>query len=245
MRAVERSIALLRAFRPGRTRQTLTELASTTALDKNTTRRLLHTLEAGGLVEHQNGLYALSYGLLELFSAVDTGRPLREIAGAVLPVIAAETSATAFLWVHKDGMAVCVERVRPPQSLVEVTWSAVGSRTTLNSGGGPQALLGHLPPAELKRALDQDLARRTPFTIADREALAARAAEIAKDGHVLAVDDYVVGLSALGVPVFDRHRQLLGAISISTLGDHARQLVASGYFATLESHAAEIGRRVF
>ncbi|WP_204348711.1 hypothetical protein, partial [Serratia marcescens] len=78
-----------------------------------------------------------SYGLLELFSGVDTGRPLREIAGSVLLVVAAETSATAFLWVYKDGMAICVERVRPPQSLVEVTWSAVGSRTTLNSGGGP------------------------------------------------------------------------------------------------------------
>ncbi|WP_204332910.1 hypothetical protein, partial [Klebsiella pneumoniae] len=89
-----------------------------------------------------------SYGLLELFSGVDTGRPLREIAGSVLLVVAAETSATAFLWVYKDGMAICVERVRPPQSLVEVTWSAVGSRTTLNSGGGPQALLGHLPPVE-------------------------------------------------------------------------------------------------
>ncbi|WP_204323871.1 hypothetical protein, partial [Stenotrophomonas maltophilia] len=78
-----------------------------------------HTLEAGGLIEHRDGFYALSYGLLELFSGVDTGRPLREIAGSVLLVVAAETSATAFLWVYKDGMAICVERVRPPQSLVE------------------------------------------------------------------------------------------------------------------------------
>ncbi|CEJ14054.1 Pca operon regulatory protein [bacterium YEK0313] len=243
VRAVERSIALLRVFQPGRPRQTLTELAGATSLDKNTARRLLHTLEAGGLVDHKDGLYALSHGLLELFSAVDIGGSLREVAAPVLRVIAEETSSTAFLWVHRDGMAVCIERVRPTAPRVEVTWSAVGSRTTLNSGGGPLALLGHLAPADRARALDQVMVRRTPFSLVDRSELTARAAEIARDGAVLAADDYIVGLTALGVPVVDRHGQLLGALSISTLGDHARELVASGYFATLKAHAAALGRR--
>lgn len=243
VRAVERSIALLRAFQPGRPRQTLTELAGATSLDKNTARRLLHTLEAGGLIDHHDGLYALSHGLLELFSAVDIGGSLREVAAPVLRAIAEEAAATAFLWVHRDGMAVCIERVRPAEPRVEVTWSAVGSRTTLNSGGGPLALLGHLPPAERDRALDQVMVRRTPFSLVERAELAARAEAIARDGEVLAVDDYIVGLSALGVPVFDRHGQLLGAISISTLGDHARELVAGGYFAVLKAHAAALGRR--
>lgn len=243
VRAVERSIALLRAFQPGRSRQTLTELAGATSLDKNTARRLLHTLEAGGLIDHQDGLYSLSHGLLELFSAVDMGGSLREVAAPVLRAIAEETAATAFLWVHKDGMAVCIERVRPADPRVEVTWSAVGSRTTLNSGGGPLALLGHLAPAERERALDQVMVRRTPFSLVDRDALAARATEIAHAGEVLAADDYIVGLSALGVPVFDRHGQLLGALSISTLGDHARDLAAAGYFTTLKAHAAALGRR--
>lgn len=244
VRAVERAIALLRAFTAERPRQTLTELASATSLDKNTTRRLLHTLETGGLVEHRDGLYSLSYGLLDLFSGVQAGGGLREIAMPAMQQVATETSATTFLWIYYEGFAVCIERIRPPQPKVEVTWSPIGSRTTLNSGGGPLALLGHLQQADREFALRQVMISRTPATLVAREDLQRRASEIARDGHVVAESDFVVGLTGLGVPIFDKNGTLVAALSISSMSDHMSELVDAGIADQMKRHAKAIGLRL-
>lgn len=244
VRAVERAIALLRAFSAEHPRQTLTELASATSLDKNTTRRLLHTLETGGLVEHRDGLYALSYGLLELFSGVEAGGDLREIAMPVMHQAARDTSATTFLWIYREGLAICVERVRPPHPKVEVTWSPIGSRTTLNSGGGPLTLLGHLGPKERAVALEQIMISRTPFSLVDRRELEELAAQIAKTGHAIAKNDFVIGLAGVGVPVFDRNGNLTAALSISSLSDHVDTLIDDGVAENLKRHARTISLRL-
>jgi DNA-binding IclR family transcriptional regulator len=244
VRAVERAIALLRAFSAEHPRQTLTELASATSLDKNTTRRLLHTLETGGLVEHRDGLYGLSYGLLELFSGVEAGGDLREIAMPILHQVARETSATTFLWIYREGLAVCVERTRPPHPKVEMTWSPIGSRTTLNSGGGPLALLGHLPLRERAVALEQVMISRTPLSLVDRRELEKRADDIARDGHVIAENDFIIGLTAVGVPVFDRSGNLAAALAISSLCDHTNALLEDGVVDRMKRYATAIGQRL-
>ncbi|WP_244441088.1 IclR family transcriptional regulator [Mesorhizobium sp. STM 4661] len=244
VRAVERAIALLRAFSSERPRQTLTELALSTSLDKNTTRRLLHTLEAGGLVEHSEGHYALSFGLHELLSAVTVGGDLRDIALPTMHRVAAETSATTFLWVYQDGFAVCVERVRPPQPTVEVTWSPIGSRNTLNSGGGPLTILGYLPPEKLAVALEHPLISRTPFSITNPGELQRRAAKIAKDGYVIAENDFVVGLSGVGVPILHPNGDLIAALSISSLCDHVKSIVEADGVKKLKMYAHAIARRL-
>ena len=68
VRAVDRAIALLRAFRPEHPRLGLSELARQVGLDKGTTRRLLLTLQLNELVEYDehSQSYALAVGLIEL-----------------------------------------------------------------------------------------------------------------------------------------------------------------------------------
>ena len=105
VRAVDRAIALLRAFRPEQPRLGLSELSRQVGLDKGTARRLLSTLQLNELVEHdeRTQTYALAVGLAELGSSVTTGRELRDIAGPCLTEIAEKTGATSFLWVMSPG----------------------------------------------------------------------------------------------------------------------------------------------
>ncbi len=59
------------------------------------------------------------------------------------------------------------------------------------------------------------------------------------------VDDFVVGLAALGAPIFDRKGQLVGSLSITTL---TAQLVQNGkprFLDLLLKIAAEIGSKIF
>ena len=218
VRAVDRAIALLRAFRPDQSRLGLSELARQVGLDKGTTRRLLQTLQLNELVEHdeRTQTYALAVGLAELGSAVTTGRELRDIAGPYLTEIAEKTGATSFLWVHVAGRGLCVDRVRASLPHVDATWFAVGAQAPLNCGGGPRVLLAYLDDEQRRLALSIEMPRRAPASQTDPELLLREAERIRAQGWELA-DDFFIGLTGVGVPIFDRSGALAGALSISSL----------------------------
>ncbi len=247
VRALDRGIALLRAFSAAAPRRTLTELSKAAELDKGTTRRLLHTLVQAGLVDHDEmtGLYSLGVGVLELASAVETGRELREIAAPYMTELAERTGTTAYLWVHHEGSALCVERVRATIPNVDATWFTVGSLAPLNSGGGPRVLLGFLSPGELQHALSGDLPKRTIKSQTSSKLLAAEAARIRERGWELAVDDFVVGLAALGVPIFDRNGLLAGSLSITTLTAQLVENDKPRHLDLLRKTADEIGAKIY
>ena len=219
VRALDRGLGLLKAFTSARPRQTLTELTRAADLDMGTARRLLQTLVLAGLVEHDDrtALYALSAGLLEIAAAVHTGRELREVAAPYLSDIAEACRATTFLWVYHDGMALCTERVRAAHPAIDASWFTVGTRAALNCGGGPRTLLAFISPDERETALARALVARTDVSETDPQALRQAAERIRAAGFELAIDDFVQGLAAVGVPVFDRSGALAGSISITSL----------------------------
>jgi DNA-binding IclR family transcriptional regulator len=219
VRAVERAVALLKAFTSDRPRLSLTALARLADLDKGTTRRLLHTLAVTGLVDFDERAqhYMLGAGVLELASAVQVGRDLREAASPILTEVTEKTGATVFLWVHHEGAALCVDRVRAPLLHIDATWFAVGARAPLNCGGGPRIILAYISVEERDRALAGELPRRTPMSETSAVKLRTAAELIRARGWELAQDDFFVGLAALGVPIFDRQGAFVGALSITSL----------------------------
>lgn len=227
VRALDRGIALLRAFTPEKPRQTLAELTKSAELDKGTTRRLLQTLMIAGLVDHdaRGAVYSLSAGILEIASAVHTGRELREVAAPYLSDIAESCHMTTFLWVHHEGLALCTDRVRAGHPSIDTSWFTVGARTPLNCGGGPRALLAFITPEDREIALRMPLPARTPWSQTNLDELRNAAEQIRERGYELAIDDFVPGLAAVGVPVFDSTGRLAGSISITGL---TGQLVENG-----------------
>lgn len=247
VRALDRGIAILRAFSAAKPQLTLTELSQAVELDKGTVRRLLHTLTLAGLVDHDetSALFSLGVGVLELASAVETGRELREIAAPYLNDVAERCGATAFLWVPSEGMALCASRARPTQPSVDASWFTVGARAPLNCGGGPRVLLAYLTPTEQKLALSRPLLRRTPASQIDKTVLMTEAARIRAQGWELAVDDFVLGLAGLGVPIFNRAGALAGSLSITSV---TTQLVKGDkplHLAVLQTAAAAIGAKAY
>lgn len=219
VRAVSRAVVLLKAFTSDLPRLTLTELAQITELDKGTTRRLLHTLSEAGLIHFDTSTqhYMLDVGVLEIASAVQVGRDLREIASPILADITSQTSTAAFLWVPHEGAALCLDRVRAPILQIDAAWFAVGALAPLNCGAGPRVVLAFVSDDERERGLSGELPRRTPFSETSATKLRKVAGVIRKRGWELAVDDFFIGLAALGVPVFDREGRFVAALSITSL----------------------------
>lgn len=220
VRAVSRAVALLRAFKADRAEWSLAELARNAGLDKGTARRLLHTLSLSGLVDYDEARrsYSLTLGLLELTSALHFGAGLQTYARPVLTELAELIGGTAFLWVADHGTAVCLDRVIAPNSII-TTLIAVGNRVPLNCGAALRVILAYLPETEREQALAGPLAQWTAASETRPDALRAICERIRREGYEYVADDFITGLAALGVPVFDGEGQFRGAISITNLTD--------------------------
>ena len=244
VRSVERAMAILRAFSPDSAHLSLSELSRRTGLDKSTTRRLLHTLAHVELVEYDEaGLrYSLAPSILMLVPAVSYGRDLRNAAAPVLARLTEVTGATSFLWSYFRGQALCLDRVKARDLHIDAPWSAIGTRISLNCGSGPRVILAHISEEERAVVLHGHLPRHTPSTQTDPAKLQAAASIICQRGWELAVDDYVVGLAGLGVPVLDRTGTFVASISITTLTPHlATEKDRPPHLDAMLEAAAEIG----
>jgi DNA-binding IclR family transcriptional regulator len=246
VRAIARALTLLRAFTSNRPRLTLTEHAQIANLDKGTTRRLLHTLAVSGFIRFDEATqhYMLDAGVFEMASAVQIGRDLREIASPILAEVTAQTSAAAFLWVPRDGAALCLDRVRAPMLQIDAAWFAVGALAPLNCGAGPRIVLAHVSDEEREQGLSRELPQRTPFSETSVIKLRKAVEAIRRRGWELAKDDFFVGLAALGVPVFDRDGGFVAALSTTGL---TADIVADGkprHLETLQCAAERIGARL-
>ena len=217
VRAVQRAATILKSFE-GKHLQTLAEITRATGLDKGTTRRLLFTLKKEGFVaqDPRTERYGLGRMIRVLATGIEMEFDLRALAVPVLSELAAELQITAFLSVYQDHQAVCLERVHDMKGM-EVRWWSVGGTLPLNCGGAPKVLLAHQHDDEITHALKQPLVAMTPASPTNPKVLRSHLAVVRKRGWDLAVDDVIIGLTALAVPVLDKSGQLVCAISIAGL----------------------------
>ena len=220
VRAVTRAISILRAFGAEKRFWALSELTRRSGLDKGTVRRILHTLRLSGLVavHSPSQTYELTLGLLELASAIHRGTDLQTMARPYLSDLAEMVGGTAFLWVFERGKGVCLDRVSAPNSIITTIISA-GNRTTLNCGAAPRVLLAYISEEERNAALVEPQAIRTAHSVTDPQNLRAIARTIRERGYEYVVDDFIIGLAALGVPIFSQNGDFVGAISVTNLTD--------------------------
>jgi DNA-binding IclR family transcriptional regulator len=248
VRAVERAATIVHVFTQDRPNLPLAEIARRAELDKGTTRRLLHTLHQIGWVEfcEKTQTYALGPVLLTLIPAVDFGRELRDVATPVLTRLSNATHATSFLWILFRGKAMCLERIRAHDLQLDITWSHIGHRVDVHCAGGPRILMAYMPDSLRREILGQPLQALTPFSQTDPRILEEEARQIRERGWELAVDDYVVGLSGLGAPVFNRSGEFAASISISTLKSRLalRKDGVPPHLDELLDAAAEIGSKL-
>lgn len=217
VRAVTRALAILESF-AGERLQSLAEVTRVTGLDKGTTRRLLMTMMSSGFIiqDPATQKYGLGRVIRALAPNVVEGFDIRSVALPVLNALASEFQLTAFLSVYEETGAVCLERVHDMKGL-EIRWWSVGGALPLNCGGAPKLLLAYQPQAEIDRAVTGPLPSLTARSITDEHALRRQLAEIRARGWEFAIDDVVVGLSALAVPVLSRDQQPICAISLAGL----------------------------
>jgi DNA-binding IclR family transcriptional regulator len=207
--AVDRAAALVdlvvRADEP----PTFTELCDVTGLARSTTSRLLAALERTDLVERDTAGGYVAGPLFALHAAVHDPWPqVARLARPVLEEVGRRTGETVHLGVARGDSVVHVAQVESTFLLSARDWNVVDVPPHCSSLGKVLYAYDVLPlPAGR-------LERRTPRTVATREALEEELRTIRRTRYATTVDELETGLTGVAAAVTGRDG-VIASIGIS------------------------------
>lgn len=194
----------------------VTEIAQEIGVHKSTAFRLVSALEARELVQQndERGKYRLGVGIIRLAGATAARLDVVRESRLVCRRLAGETGETVNIVAMSDRAALYLDQVAGSSALQPHNW--VGQRLPLHATSNGKVLLafrsGETPLSDL---LERPLRRFTDRTITGLKALERELATVRAQGYAVAVDEFEVGLTAIGAPVHNAAGECVASLSAS------------------------------
>lgn len=213
VQSLARGLSVIEAFRPGRERLTMAQIAAACGLTRAGARRILLTLNRLGYVSLEGRFFQLTPRILEL-GAGHVRKSLWEIAQPVLEEVAVSLNESASAGVLDGADVVYTVRARP-QKVLHIALSPGAHLPAFASAMG-RVLLAALPSDELESFLERvETTRLTPFTVQGRDALRDRIARVRDEGWTCARGEIDERYACVAVPLVDRAGRTLAALNAS------------------------------
>jgi DNA-binding IclR family transcriptional regulator len=212
--SVRKAITLLRAAAEDRNAN-VSSLARASGLPRATALRMIQTLEQEGFLLRIPGDDHVLLGpeLLRLARNTDEQLLLREVSRPIIGDLVATVRETVILSVvAPNGGLDVVYQVDAPAQLRPQSW--VGQRFPLHASASGKVLLASYDEERLERFLREPLARFTPSTITNPEALRAELRRVREQRYSACWDEEEEGLSGLSTGIYGQADELLGALTV-------------------------------
>ncbi|MDP3058389.1 MAG: IclR family transcriptional regulator [bacterium] len=211
----DKGLSLLDLFTLERPQLTLREVSEMSGISKPTAFRLLNTLELKRyLMRDRSKAYCLGLRFLELGNCVAERLDIRNIALPYIEELVHSVDRTVSLVIKDNADAVYIEK-RETGHPVRL-YTRVGRRAPLYAGACPRALIAFLPIAEMETIISafefHPVTPTTPMTISElRETIMQER----KQGYTLSFGELFEGSAAIGMPIRDYTKAVVGAVSIA------------------------------
>jgi DNA-binding IclR family transcriptional regulator len=194
-----------------------TELLAHGGYPKATLYRYLQTLTHQGMLAYDadRQTYGLGVRLLRLAHAAWAQSSIAPLARPHLDALSAEVGETIHLAQLDQGQVLYVDK-RNARRPVEM-FSQAGKVGPAYCTGVGKAMLAHLPPEALDRALERQSFH--PFTAQTLDTPAKLLAEldaIRQRGYALDREEHEPGIICVAVPILTRAGRAIGALSITS-----------------------------
>lgn len=220
---------------------TPSSLKDTLNLPKPTLHRLFNTAEAAGFL--QRDIDGRSYGpgprLRQLSLNTMSSQRLRTVRLAILRSVAEEIGETCNIATpDREGM-IYLDRV-------ETHWPLriqlpVGTQVPFYCTASGKMYLSSLRPAYFDRYLSTALLdSKTQGTITDKDALKAEIEATRKRGYSTDDEEFMEGMAAIAVPIFDDRKRLVSTLSVHAPLQRRDLASLSKSVDTLKSAALEL-----
>jgi DNA-binding IclR family transcriptional regulator len=208
VRAVERALEILLAFRPGDKELTVAELLTRVNLSRPTLYRLLNTLEQKGFLasEGEPQRFHLGSTVAHLAHVWMSDHSIADLAQPMLRNLWQETSETVALFVPDGTYRVCVAEMESPQPLS--FRRGVGYREKLVLGASGRTIL-----SQMQLSADQ-LRRYVSEPDHDLSALLSDIETIRAQGYGTSRHELIEGAVAVAAPFFNGANQIAGSLCI-------------------------------
>ena len=240
MGGLAKGLSVIETFSPDHPRQSISEVAAASGLDRATARRCLLTLAHLGYADYDGKYFTLTPRVLRLGTACLATMPLPQLVQPLLDQLSetiGESSSVSIL----DGDEI-VYVARAAQRKVMSIALMPGSRLPAYCTSMGRVLLAALPEAEARERLGAGpLPRRTPHTLTDPEAVLAEIAGVRANGYAAIDQEVEMGLRSIAVPLMTARRVTVAAVN---LGLPARgepiEAIIERYLPALQ----EVGRKM-
>jgi DNA-binding IclR family transcriptional regulator len=218
----------------------VSELATHLGVAASTAHRLLATLRANDFVEQVPGRRA--YRLTSLLSTFSGGPPDREtlarIGRPALVQLCRDTDETANLLVLEGAEARFIDGVESTRTLRVAP--RTGDLLPAHGTAGGKAMLAMLPPEQVRALLAKRLRKMTTHTVLSRSAFERELAVVRGRGYATNVNESVLDVGGVGVPVMDRFDRCVAAITVSGPSSRLNEETAPSLLPYLRSAAARM-----
>lgn len=217
MGGLAKGLAVIETFAADRPRQSISDVAAASGLDRATARRCLLTLAQLGYADWDGKFFTLTPRVLRLGTACLATLPLPQIVQPYLDRLSdqiGESTSVSIL----DGADI-VYVARAAQRKVMSIALMPGSRLPAYCTSMGRVLLAALPASEALAVLGElPLPVRTPRTLTDTAAVMAELARIRREGFAVIDQEVENGLQSLAVPLLTGRGRIVGALNVGVAG---------------------------
>lgn len=208
VRAVDRAVAILKAFRPDQPSMSVIDIQERVGLSRPTVYRLLETLAAHGLVRAHGKpqRFSLDYAAGQLGQAWVAGLDPVVAARPIVERLHVQTRETVSLAMLQGWQHLYVIELNSPHALSMSR--GIGPMEHLTRGASGKTILAFMNERDAAAAL-----RAAPKDV-DAAELEAELAQIRAQGFGVARGEVIPGVVAVAAPYFDRTGAVLGALVV-------------------------------
>jgi len=216
IRAVERSISILNAFRKERRSLSLSELYDYTELPKPTLLRLLLTMETEGFIVKNNAsnTYILGPAFIDLDNVVLENIDIRSIARPAMERLKQISDETVNIYIKSGINRICIDQLVTDRLLKK--FSRIGDTLPLYCGASGKVLLAYSEKEFWEEVIcETGLKGFTNNTITERETLYKELEKIKQEGYAVSYGEREENIISIAVPIFNRDGKISAALAIS------------------------------
>ena len=213
MTGLAKGLTVIETFTAERPRQSITDVANRSGLDRATARRCLLTLSHLGYADYDGKFFTLTPQVLRLGTACLATMPLPQLVQPLLDRLSerlGESTSVSIL----DGHDI-VYVARAAQKKVMSIALMPGSRLPAYCTSMGRVLLAALPPERAAGIVSTDtLPARTPRTLTDPDAIIAELARVRMQGFALIDQEVELGLRSIAVPLVTTRGAVIAAVNV-------------------------------
>ena len=220
MGGLAKGLLAIETFTADRPRQSVSQVAAASGLDRATARRCLLTLSYLGYADYDGKFFTLTPRVLRLGTACLATMPLPQVVQPHLDRLSQEIGESSSASILDDAEIVYVARAA--QRKVMSIALMPGSRLPAFCTSMGRVLLAALPVEEAQRRLGAlPLAARTNRTITDVALILEQLDAVRRTCYAVIDQEVEIGLRSIAVPVLNSRGATVAAMNVGVSATHA------------------------